>query len=214
MTTTRQPYSTLNVRAVMSLALAALLVMLAFVAQPSSAHAASAPKGTYVAAGGTYTWGVKSSFRNYVTGPIAKGKYTASGKAKKLSNGTLRFTGASGSVKNGKGTVRYSGSARFTGHSGKLDLTVKAPKLVVNGSKGTMYATVSTKKTDGTWLYKNKQIKIATVTGLNYTTKGKTVTIKSSAKGVKLTAAGAKALGGFYTKGQVMDRLTVTVKKK
>ncbi|SKB08319.1 Htaa protein [Aeromicrobium choanae] len=106
-----------------------LAAVLAVVTVPAvRAHAAEA--GTKVTAG-TISWGVKSSFRNYITGPIAHGTVTTTAPATAASDG-FTFPAASGTWADA-GDVAAQGSVRFEGHDGVLDLTIGKPRLVRTG---------------------------------------------------------------------------------
>lgn len=82
---------------------------------------------------GSLTWGVKASFRSYVTGGIAQGSIATSGVG--YSGGEFLFgqaTGGTYSASTGTGTSNYNGSVRFTGHGGQLDLTLSNPIVRVD----------------------------------------------------------------------------------
>src|SRR5690606_127974 len=73
---------------------------------------------------GSLSWGLKSSFATYITGPVAHGTITTSGVG--TSGGAYQFgqSGANGiDAATGTGSVSYRGSVRYTGHNGALDLT-------------------------------------------------------------------------------------------
>ena len=91
---------------------------------------------------GSLTWGVSSSFANYVTGTIAKGSISTSGVGG--GRGGYVFPQATGSSWNAEtrtGTVRYSGTVTFTGHSGLLSETFANPVITVSSpASGTISA--------------------------------------------------------------------------
>jgi len=105
---------------------------------------------------GSLRWGVKQSFREYVTGTIAKGAIAVTGAT--TSGGEFGFGQASGGTftkSTGTGTSKYSGSVRFTGHAGLLDLSLSDPTvridsatsatlfLRVNGGAASAFATLN-----------------------------------------------------------------------
>ena len=93
--------------------------------------------------GASLTWGVRESFRTYVTGPIANGSITASGVS---GSGPWTWGGGRGQFNTAKslGGAAFGGSVHFTGHSGTLDLTIASPRVQVDGpSSGTLFATVT-----------------------------------------------------------------------
>ncbi|WP_188511583.1 HtaA domain-containing protein [Conyzicola nivalis] len=112
-----------------------------YVAPPSLAPIASPAS----LAAGSLTWGVKQSFRDYVTGSIAKGAVTTSGVAS--SGGSYTFGQAAGGTfdrASGVGSSNYSGSVRFTGHAGQLDVTLGDPVVRVDSaSSGTLLVSVN-----------------------------------------------------------------------
>ncbi len=98
---------------------------------------------------GHLDWGVKQSFRSYITGPIAQGSYTASEGAVKLSepDGVVRFEVLGGTYDSEAetGELTIGGSVRFTGHHDSLDISVRNLCLAFAGGAGALYADVSSK---------------------------------------------------------------------
>lgn len=186
-------------------------------ASPTPSGSATAPsvkQGPVV--NGTLDWGVKASFRAYVTGPIANGKVETSGGATASADG-YRFPDATGAFDADKQTLdaRFGGSVRFLGHkegdSYTLDLSLSKLRVQVKGGTGTLVADVSSKD--------RTTKKVATYTDLaladlklpsgELAAKDGVVTLKGVP--ATLTAGGAKAFGGMYDKGEVLDALTVAV---
>ena len=91
---------------------------------------------------GSLTWGISSSFANYVTGTIAKGSISTNGVGG--GRGGYVFPQATGSSWNADtrtGTVRYSGTVTFTGHGGLLSETFSNPVITVSSpTSGTISA--------------------------------------------------------------------------
>ncbi len=96
------------------------------------AHAAADP----TVSSGTLTWGLKESFRSYLTGPIAHGSISATAPATDpgTATGATTFPNATGTWGASRGAISTRGSVRYVGHGGDLDLTVTSPQLVVTGS--------------------------------------------------------------------------------
>ena len=92
------------------------------------------PEGVLDIVDGRADWGVKESFRNYVTGPIAHGDITTSDGAERYAENVFRFTGASGTfdADTGELDASFAGTVRFTGHDGELELTITG--LAVRGT--------------------------------------------------------------------------------
>jgi len=148
-------------------------------------------------------WGVKKSFRDYITGPIAHGSVTAAGVTD--NNGIYNFpykTGGSFDATTGLGTALYSGSLHFYGHDGQLDITFSDPSIRVTGPKtGTLAV-----KVDG-----GAAVTIATL-DLSAATATSTATSASFAgASATLTEAGGVAFGGFYPAGTALDAVTFTI---
>lgn len=157
--------------------------------------------------GATLSWGVKESFRTYITGPIAKGAITPSGVTS--SGSSLGWSSGSGKFNSDvdQGRVSFPGSVSFSGHGGILDLTISNVRVQVNSaSTGSLIADVASSDMEGT---KNQQSGV-TIASLNLTgtksTTGGTVTWTGAS--ASLTSAGASAFGGFYTAGDAMDPVT------
>ncbi|WP_154606358.1 HtaA domain-containing protein [Arthrobacter sp. AQ5-05] len=96
---------------------------------------------------GTLSWGVKESFRKYITGNIAKGHVGFNGKAA-TANDVFAFTGGKGTIDTAKrsGTVQFAGEVAFQGHdygSGPvLSVTFNNITLAMEGNTGTLSADV------------------------------------------------------------------------
>ncbi|WP_199035599.1 HtaA domain-containing protein [Glycomyces salinus] len=86
-------------------------------------------------------WGIKESFRSYVTGPIADGEIDTADGASENGNGTFRFTGAEGTFDSDTGELdaAFDGTVHFTGHDGELDLSVSDVALRGTGDDLSLY---------------------------------------------------------------------------
>lgn len=184
-------------------------------ASPSaSATTPAADPGALV--DGTLDWGVKKSFRTYVTGPIAKGTIETTGGATASGDG-YRFPDATGRFDAEEQTLdaAFEGTVRFLGHKEgdayTLDLSLTGLEVQVRGAAGTLIADVTTKD--------RETEKVTTYTGLavadlklpagELAAKDGVVTL--SGVPATLTADGTKAFGGMYPKGEQLDALTVAV---
>lgn len=103
-----------------------------------------------VAAGCNGTWGIRQSYRNYITSPIAKGQITTSSDVKWLDGagtgkGPFQWPVESSTYNPAtkKGTVQFAGDVSTVGHQTAdgyvLDTTFSRPRLVINGNKATIY---------------------------------------------------------------------------
>ncbi|WNI15280.1 HtaA domain-containing protein [Actinacidiphila sp. ITFR-21] len=172
---------------------------------PSSSSSPSSPPTRHTAPGtvvdAAVDWGVRRTFREYVTGDIAKGRWVLADGAR--DGGTLfRFGAGRGTYTAEKHTLdaHFGGSVRFLGMRGAdgtygLDLTIRAVRVTVGGGKGTLYA-------DGRPL--------ATFTAPAVLTPGNGL-ISIEGAPTELTAQGAELFDGLYTAGTPMDPLNLSV---
>ncbi|WP_326697223.1 HtaA domain-containing protein [Streptomyces sp. NBC_01754] len=186
-------------------------------APPSPSASATAPgveQGPVVA--GNLDWGVKDTFRTYVTGPIANGKIETSGGATASGDG-YRFPDATGEFDAGKQTLNaeFDGAVRFLGHEDKgeyaLDISLSKLRIQVKGSTGSLLADVSTKDRETKKVSHHTALTLAELKlpAGELAADKSVVTLKDVP--ATLTADGNKAFGGMYPEGESLDPLTVTV---
>ncbi|NEC86673.1 HtaA domain-containing protein [Streptomyces sp. SID12501] len=173
-------------------------------APTTSASKSPSPKETSgTIKDGAVDWGVRRTFREYVTGDIAKGKWTLSSGAQ--DGGALfRFPSGEGTYRDGKLTASFAGAVRFTGENG-LDLALSGLRATVgaNGT-GTLYADVVA-GTDFT----GTDVPIVTFTAGKIAPRNGLVALTEAP--AKLTERGAKAFGGMYKAGTEMDPVSLAV---
>jgi hypothetical protein len=98
----------------------------------------------------TGTWGIRSSYRNYITSPIADGTITVADGVKWLSGpgtgkGPFQWPIESSSFNptTRKGEIQFAGQVSTAGHETPtgwvLDNTFSRPRLVINGNIGSLY---------------------------------------------------------------------------
>ncbi|MEU5895792.1 MULTISPECIES: HtaA domain-containing protein [Streptomyces] len=153
-------------------------------------------------------WGVRRTFREYVTGPIAKGEWKLSAGAQ--DGGALfRFPKGEGTYDEKKHTLAadFAGSVRFTGAHG-LDLTLAGITVDVRDGKGTLSADVVSKGDRGTTL---KDAPLVTFPAAEKELKPEDGLVSLTEVPSKLTAEGAEAFGGMYKAGSSMDPLSLAV---
>ncbi|MEV7191465.1 HtaA domain-containing protein [Streptomyces sp. NPDC093510] len=151
-------------------------------------------------------WGVRRTFREYVTGSIAKGEWKLSAGAQ--DGGALfRFPRGKGTYDEKKRTLAadFAGSVRFTGEHG-LDLTLAGIAVDVRDGKGTLSADVDSKGDRGATL---KNAPLITFAAKELKPKDGLVSLAEVPS--KLTAEGAEAFGGMYKAGSAMDPLSLAV---
>ncbi|MFB8227523.1 HtaA domain-containing protein [Cellulosimicrobium sp. NPDC055967] len=156
--------------------------------------------------GATLSWGVSDRFRAYVTGPIAKGSVSTSGVQD--SGSAFTWSGGKGSFNTdlGKGRASFGGSVSFSGHEGILDLRISNPRVVVNGSSGTLVVDVRSSDMEGNTSSSNGVAFASLDLSGKKSTSGSTITWSGAP--ATLTAAGAKAFAGFYEAGTALSPVT------
>ncbi|MGY1439381.1 HtaA domain-containing protein [Streptomyces reniochalinae] len=161
---------------------------------------------------GNLDWGVKASFRSYVTGPIAHGKVETTDGAEPTSGG-YRFTQGGGDFENGSLNATFKGGVRFLGHKEggaySLDLTFSHLGVQAEGTKGSLVADVRSKDRTSGKVSTDKDVTVATLkldSGA-LTAHKDVVTVKKAP--ATLTKAGAGAFGGFYEAGDALDPVTL-----
>ena len=159
-----------------------------------------------VVGAGSLTWGVKSSFRDYVTGSIAQGSITATGVG--VSAGAFTFgqsAGGSFNATTGLGSSLYSGSVRFYGHAGKLDVTMANPSVTVTSATT---AVLSVSVNGATVPLASLNLAAATKTTPNNTVSYSGVPASLTSQGAAVFSYSGSA---FYSAGTALDPVSFTV---
>ena len=148
-------------------------------------------------------WGVRRTFREYVTGPVGKGKWALADGAQ--DGGALfRFPRGKGTYDPKRQTLDadFAGSVRFTGADG-LDLELSAVAVRVKDGRGTLSADV---RSGGD---RSRAVPLVTFAAKDLAPKsGLAVLTEAPAT---LTADGAKAFGSLYKAGTAMDPVSLAV---
>ena len=156
--------------------------------------------------GATIDWGFKESFRSYISGTIANGQWTVADGAT-YATPDFGFSGGTGTLEAGTGTIAFPGSIEFTGHGGILDTIVANPQLRFDGSdSGMLLLDVSGMTQEGLPI-DEKAVEFAVVDLRSATTTNGTYDL--AAAPVTLTSAGAKAFG-TYDAGTALDPIAVS----
>lgn len=191
--------------------LAVAVLMLSNLAAPVQAAPQNVEDGELV-------WGVRQSFRNYITGPIAHGTITTSGGASQASgNGVFTFPNATGVYDADAGTLSaaFAGGVHFEGHSGILDVQVSNLRVEVSGTSGAIVADVVSREFIGITdagppiTYTDVELVSLNLTGITPVVNGNSVTFSNIPS--TLTAEGEPAFGGFYPAGDAFDPVSFTV---
>ncbi|MBB5933286.1 HtaA domain-containing protein [Streptomyces zagrosensis] len=150
-------------------------------------------------------WGVRRTFREYVTGPIAKGAWKLSQGAQ--DGGALfRFPTGKGSYDQRAGTLdaTFIGRTHFTGD--RLDLALSGMRARVADGRGTLLADVTTEGAT------RRAVPLATFDAkalLGTTPKDGLLAVTEAP--TRLTKDGAKAFNSMYQEGTAMDPLSLAV---
>lgn len=184
---------------------------------PTAAHAApilaeDAATATCTVLGGDLQWGVKESFRSYISGSIANGSW-------EVSDGTtydtpyFGWSNATGEInaETGEGSISFIGTVRFSGHDDVLNTTLSNPTITLMGD-GTARLLLDATSNDpqGVLMIDEQQATIAKLEGVDL---GELAGGELSLVDVPaiLTSEGAAAFGGFYSSGDELDPITLNV---
>ena len=178
---------------------------LAVIAIPTSARADDECQLT----GASLHWGFKSSFRDYIRGPVANGDWMTDGGAT-FSNNQFRWRSGTGHVDpdDSSGLVGFVGSVTFSGHAGARSIALSNPELLlVDASHAYLLMDVDSHQTDGT---------VQTAAGVRFASldlaSGLPDIESPGSSGMSsvpttLTQAGADAFG-HYAAGETLDPLS------
>ena len=163
-------------------------------------------------------WGVKSSFRKYITGPVAGGSQELTG-ATSNADGSYHFTAAEGTVEaDGSYHVKFTGSrVKYTGHHGVLEVTISDLQLVIKDGQGSLYANISERPYNGNTTpnppVQHDHTLIGTFDASSLKNEGGQLTLAASdATKVKLSTEATSVFAGFYQAGQELDALAFSAK--
>ncbi|MEV5909279.1 HtaA domain-containing protein [Streptomyces chartreusis] len=188
-------------------------------ASPSTSTTPTEPASEAPAQGdiadGTLGWGVKQSFRSYVVGGVANGAITTSGGASQAAdNGVFTFTDATGEYDTDADTLSadFKGAVTFKGHKGQgedggygLDLTLTGLRVTLDEGVGELTADVTSLGE------KTEDVVLADLKADEPDLAAQEDVITADDVTATLTAAGAKAFGGFYTAGTELDPVDLAV---
>lgn len=151
-------------------------------------------------------WGIRQSFRTYIRGNIAKGKWELQGVGD--SGGAFTFNGNSGAVDTAtrSGSILYPGSIRFTGHGGILDTRFSNMEIQFSGNTGKLILNATSNTMEGEPRdYGRIAIADLTFTSLDVSDSAVTGTAEAA-----LTSIGSEAFGQFYPPGDPLDTIHFT----
>ncbi|GAB3149889.1 hypothetical protein GCM10027058_13080 [Microbacterium neimengense] len=150
--------------------------------------------------GASIDWGVKESFRSYVTGSVANGA---------IAGGWGAGSGAFNTEAD-RGRVSFGGSVHYTGHSGALDMTLSNPRIqITSASSASLILNVQSKGFNGSPDTNASGIVFATLSLPQAQESANRVTFSGAS--ATLTSAGAQAFAGFYEAGTALDSVTFSL---
>jgi hypothetical protein len=153
-------------------------------------------------------WGVRRTFREYVTGPLSKGKWELTGGAQ--DGGALfRFPQGRGTYDSEKQTLdaAFTGKVRFSG--AHLDLTLSKVGVKVADGRGTLVADVASQDLKTKEPTHSAAVPLVTFEAKSLTAKDGLAALTEAP--AKLTEQGAKAFGSMYRAGTEMDPVSLAV---
>ncbi len=161
---------------------------------------------------GTLSWGVKESFRAYISGSIANGEWeTSDGAAYETPD--FRWTDGTGSFdpETGMGSVSFVGAVHFTGHDGVLDLVLANPTIAFEDDGGAaLLLDAKSNDMEGDVAVDTEQEWVGEiVTGTELEPADGALAIEDAP--TTLTDSGAKAFAGFYEAGTDLDPVSVAI---
>ncbi|WP_449280605.1 HtaA domain-containing protein [Leucobacter sp.] len=162
----------------------------------------------------TLTWGVKESFRSYISGSIANGEWTVSDDMR-YETPSFIWDKAEGGFASTleSGSIAFTGAVHFTGHSGAMELDLADPVIEFEG-ESTAYLVLSMGSTDSADAGGEATTEPVRAAKIDLTgavaSDGTTLEITDAE--TRLTAEGADAFNGdygSYVAGEELDPITV-----
>ncbi|MFF4419633.1 HtaA domain-containing protein [Streptomyces sp. NPDC001549] len=169
-------------------------------AQPSAT--AETPQAPGAFADAAVDWGVRRTFREYVTGSVGQGKWTLAEGAQ--DGGALfRFPQGKGSFDAAKGALdaAFAGTVQFTG--AHLDLTLGKMSVKVENGKGVLSADVTAGGAT------KNAVPLVEFDAKGLKTEGKLATLTEAP--ATLTEGGSQAFNSMYKAGTEMDPVSLAV---
>ncbi|AVG23413.1 Secreted iron transport protein Htaa [Pontimonas salivibrio] len=155
-------------------------------------------------------WGVKESFRSYLSGSLANGEWNVSGD---VTYSTPLFTirGSDGVLAPdvSSGDLATTGSIGFFGHEGLLDQTLSTPRLVINGDEVDVVFDISGDTQEGRTV-SAQNVSFVSVDAAGAVVDSEAGTWSVNSAPTVLTAEGAEAFG-TYPAGEAFDPIDIRV---
>jgi hypothetical protein len=168
---------------------------------------------------GDLDWGVRQSFRTYITGPIAHGAIAVEDGAVTDEDGTFGFPATDGTVDGDAIEAAFGGAVHFTGHVGMgtpagvpaLDVRVSDIRVAVDGQSGTLVADVVSRGLSSGSLVTYDDVELATLDLSAVSPAPVEGGLRWADVPATLTEEGVPAFADFYPAGSALDPLTVTL---
>lgn len=155
-------------------------------------------------------WGVKESFRSYLSGSLANGEWSVSGE---VTYATPLFTirGSEGVLAPdaSSGHMVAIGTIGFVGHEGLLDQTLSTPRVVINGDQVEVVFDISGDTQEGRTVNAT-DIGFVNVDASDARVDSRAGTWSVDAAPTVLTPEGAEAFG-TYPAGEAFDPIDLRV---
>ncbi|QZY52969.1 HtaA domain-containing protein [Leucobacter tenebrionis] len=161
------------------------------------------------------TWGVKESFRSYISGSIANGEWTVSDDMR-YETPDFIWDRAEGSVSGSleEGRIAFTGAVHFTGHDGAMQLDLSDPAIEFSG-ENEAYLVLGIGATDAAnegGAAATAEVRAAEI-DLSGALSAEGDTLEIAAAPVRLTEKGAEAFnGGYggYVAGDELDPISLS----
>lgn len=173
-------------------------------------------EGTRYVVDGALDWGVRASFRSYITGPIAQGAIDTGEGATVDEDGAFSFPAASGQVDGDRVDAAFDGVVHFTGHRDTdgvpaLDMRISDLRVEVDGQDGTLVADVASRGLEDGELTTYDDVAFAALDLSAVSPTPVEGGVRYAGIPATLTDEGAPAFADFYPAGDPLDALTVTL---
>jgi len=195
--------------------IAGVAVGLCAIAAPLVSIATPASAAPVNVTGGTVSWGIRSSFQNYIQGPGAAGAITTGGGvtyAGALDNPQpFVFPVSSGSHESPNTVANTGGSVFFSGHEGILEVNFSDVRVSITGTTGAIVVDATSRPNGATPqpAVTYDDVTFATLDLSAVTPTATSTSYVATNVPAKLTAAGVPILANFYAANSDLDLVSL-----
>lgn len=198
-------------------AISAALLALGLFSVPAAAQAAypaqSSERTPCEVTAAQLNWGVKESFRSYISGSIANGEWTTSDDMRYETPEFVwdQSTGAYDPSLD-SGSIEFTGAVHFTGHEGAMQLDLANPVIEFEGGDTAYLQLVMGSTDQAGGAVTDEPVRVAKI-DLAGKVKSSGTELEIAAAIPRLTAEGASAFNGdygSYVAGENLDPVTLT----